>query len=361
MFTVARQGARTRLPLDLSSVLRLDSACAPSLIRPSADDLIARAVGIVGLAALSSLPLLLLASLALDAPLAGPSLIACGYLVVAFLLRTERQGRAAAMNAALLAALVAWSIATILQTEGSITGEGMAVALLAPLFAAAPALARSAISAARGRILPAVRSRTTGPENRPPSVIADDEHGRVSGRLTERLAASSAAAVTDTSGRQTSERKPAEDALPATFASDIAEATSFALRHARPKAEARRIILTAEVASGILAGCDRPTCRRIIRTLIEGAVARTPTGGSVHLSTRQLRGIVLLRIVSSAAAHCAQFEIGSDRSEAPDIANVRAMVEQAGGTLMVAGSPEGFTLSVRLDLAQSPTAETRDG
>src|SRR5687768_4964460 len=63
-----------------------------------AELLTARALAGAGLTALALLPVLMLASLALQAPLAGPAAIALGYLAVAHALAVRRRRRAAALS-----------------------------------------------------------------------------------------------------------------------------------------------------------------------------------------------------------------------------------------------------------------------
>jgi hypothetical protein len=86
----------------------------------------------------------------LGLPLAGPALIACLYLAVAWDLKARRPRRAATTNAALLAALAAWPLLLILDTGGFQSWAGAGAALLAPLFAAAPALVRLATAGDAG-------------------------------------------------------------------------------------------------------------------------------------------------------------------------------------------------------------------
>ncbi|MGH6925504.1 MAG: hypothetical protein ACRED5_17390 [Propylenella sp.] len=105
----------------------------------------ARALACSGLVALLGLPLLMLASVALGAPLAPPAAIALGYLAIAYALSSRRPRSAAALNALVLAGLVAWPLSLVLSGE-EISRAGLAAALLAPFFAAAPAVAHLAIA-----------------------------------------------------------------------------------------------------------------------------------------------------------------------------------------------------------------------
>ena len=106
----------------------------------------ARALASAGLAGLVCLPLLIIASLALSAPLAGPALIALGYLGCAHAMAEEEQPRAALWAAAVFGGLIVWTI-----VMGTRPGSGMGwpeflAASFAPVMAIAPALARRAFS-----------------------------------------------------------------------------------------------------------------------------------------------------------------------------------------------------------------------
>jgi hypothetical protein len=106
------------------------------------DLLTARALTGAGLTAMALLPVLMLASLAVQAPLAGPAAIALGYLAVAHATAVRRPRRAAALSIAVLSGFVAWTLLFFLVGEGPLTWGGLIAVSLAPLFAAAPALAR---------------------------------------------------------------------------------------------------------------------------------------------------------------------------------------------------------------------------
>src|SRR5688500_1761567 len=65
----------------------------------SGDDLVVRSLRSAGCGALVGLPLLMLASLVLDVPLAGPALIASGYLGIAFAAGSNWPARASLISA----------------------------------------------------------------------------------------------------------------------------------------------------------------------------------------------------------------------------------------------------------------------
>ncbi len=107
-----------------------------------AELLTARALTGAGVTALALLPVLMLASLMLQAPLAGPAAIALGYLAMAHAIAFRRPRRAAALSIAVLSGFVAWTLLFFLVGEGPLSWGGLIAVSLAPLFAAAPALAR---------------------------------------------------------------------------------------------------------------------------------------------------------------------------------------------------------------------------
>jgi hypothetical protein len=112
-----------------------------------AEDLTSRALTSAGLASLFTLPFLLLSSVVLGAPLAVPAAIGLGYLAVAHALTGRHRRRADLITAVVLVGLVGWLLTFLLAGEGPLSHAGLVAALMAPVFAAAPAFARSVISA----------------------------------------------------------------------------------------------------------------------------------------------------------------------------------------------------------------------
>ena len=145
-------GQMPRGPFSFDFAARVQAAvpalCAsrPLGERPVRGDVLtARAIAYSGLVALFGLPILMLASLALAAPFATPAAIALGYLAASYALASRHPRSAAAINAVVLSGLVVWSLSLPLGGE-EFSRAGLAAALLAPFFAAAPALARFAIT-----------------------------------------------------------------------------------------------------------------------------------------------------------------------------------------------------------------------
>jgi hypothetical protein len=114
---------------------------------PAGDLAVARALASVGLGGLVALPFLMLASVALGSPLAGPAAIALGYLPCARELALGRPGRAMMWAAAVLSGLIGWTLAPLLIGGGEPPGPHLGATFFAPVFAAAPALARRIIAA----------------------------------------------------------------------------------------------------------------------------------------------------------------------------------------------------------------------
>jgi hypothetical protein len=116
----------------------------PLLVGKSGGDPTVQALACSGLVALLGLPALLIASMASGAPLAAPAAIATGFLATSHSITSENQRGATAITLVVLVALVVWSSGVMLTGGGS--RAVFAAALLAPLFAAAPWLARLALA-----------------------------------------------------------------------------------------------------------------------------------------------------------------------------------------------------------------------
>ena len=130
-------------------------------------------------------------------------------------------------------------------------------------------------------------------------------------------------------------------------ACDLGEALAFALRRARTRGTARGIKFDVACADAILVACDRQVGRRIAHLAIESALATSGACGTIRVDARRLKGIVLLRVTSERAED-ADDEDAEDTSE---LATLRALVDDADGTLVVEREAGIATLSVRLALA----------
>jgi hypothetical protein len=310
----------------------------PQEALPSDGGTTARAFRAAGLAALVTLPFLLLASLASGVPLAGPSVIASGYLCIAFAIASRRSRQAALLTGVVLAGLVAWSLLCFF-TEAAPNSWAVSAALLAPLFAAAPALVRFTMTS--DRVLCAQPDqRDADTERRAPSEVSN--------------VSSPAADAALESGWATAE---AGSPLPAArFTSAISDAVNFAAQSARSEAAARGIRIEVATEADAFVASDRQTCRRIARALLDCAMMQAAAGGCIALSARKLRGAVLVRacVRERDSAVCGPRLVQR-------MADARALVEAAGGTLMQQADGGEVSLSVRLIRATPECGHSRKG
>lgn len=299
-------------------------------------DLTVRALRAAGFAALAALPLLLLASLMLSVPLAGPALIASGYLGAAFMLATDRSLQADLVCGIVLAGLLGWTFLCF-ATETVPAAWDVPAALLAPCFAAAPALVRIALG----------RGDAGRPPHRGATPCRSGDEAPPAQRRTTPLRGSAC----------TKGGAGAPAAMSAAFMSDVGEAIEFARRSAERRAAARDIRLRPHVEAGLLAACDRQTSRRIARALLDCGIMFTPMGGYLTMSARKLPGVVLLRV--RAEPH--EGDVKAARNAiAQHVAGVRLLVEGAEGTL-IQDAGEEMSLSVRLPLARTAHARKAQG
>jgi hypothetical protein len=136
-------------------------------------------------------------------------------------------------------------------------------------------------------------------------------------------------------------------------ACDLGEAVAFALRRARPRAAQMGIGIAVACDDALLAACDRQVGRRVAHLAIESALAASGAGGAIRVDARRLKGIVLLRVMSERA------DDAVDDDDASELATLRAVVDDAGGTLIVERNAGRATLSVRLALADVATTMER--
>ncbi len=393
----------------------------------------ARAIAYSGLAALFALPVLLLASVLLGVPLAAPAAIALGYLASSYALASDRPRSAAAINGVVLVGLVVWA-AGMLVTGDGISRIAVATALVSPLFAAAPALARlllaprtdratsvaqrdtacldrlapkeavlvvqrdgallAATRAARATLgLPAeargadvsrfialmdrpkltdaiarcrpgaepaeiiVRGESGGRRGQATcftaQVTADDENV-VSIRLTVGDAVRRAKVVTLSRPRT----RKRGSGLAAGPVCEVREAVDFALRHAAPIAEARGVLLFANVEAGVTARCERQIGRRILCLMVECALNGSSGGDVFHLTGRAMKSVTLLRLAGGRIRDGEQQRGNTGAQEA--CAALRRLVDEAGGTLVVDESAGEMRVSVRLEPAVAQAQELRD-
>ncbi len=145
MARTAEQMPTRSAPFDLGGVLRETLVPWRGSNALEGDDGAARAIACAGAVALVALPFLLLASVVLAAPFAAPAAIAAGYLLIP---RAAGLGASRGVTVASVVvplALVMWSLGYLLLLSNPSQVE-LAAALLAPFFAAAPAVARQVVT-----------------------------------------------------------------------------------------------------------------------------------------------------------------------------------------------------------------------
>jgi hypothetical protein len=114
------------------------------------------------------------------------------------------------------------------------------------------------------------------------------------------------------------------------------------------------MVLSPVTESGIAVACDRQSIRRIVCRLLDQALSESEAS-IVRIEARKLKGVALLRITMEETRDVFADRTGDD--VAPALATVRALVEEAGGTLVVDGDRNGVAWSVRLNLACEVNAE----
>jgi hypothetical protein len=137
---------------------------------------------------------------------------------------------------------------------------------------------------------------------------------------------------------------------------DVGEALSFTLRHAKSKANVKRVTLTASVDANLLVACDRQVGNRILCQLVDCVLSGSEAGSFVKVSGRRVKGVGLLKAESAAGMDAVGIAESDDRL---DIASLRDLVDSAGGTLVVDRRDHKIALSVRLDLAVSQGGQVR--
>ena len=330
MVMAARQLARGCPNLDLPTLYRgaLEAiGLGPAPRKASGDDgLTAQALAAGGLAALLGLPILLLASVTTEAPLAVPAIIALAYLAAAQALSFGRARLADGWSAAAAGGFVLWTAFYGVLGDAPQSLSGMAAALAVPLFAVAPALAQRFL-ASRNGCEPGA---------------ADEDGGDRDG-----LAASRAEPRSDPARLRAEAANVEQPSIPPAASCEIAVGIGFALTHAGAQAKAAGVALFHDQDYGLSVACDRALCRRILVTLVRDAVAASRAGEEVFLSAKGVRGAVLIRIEYRARS-------GDRLAEGPGAADValdaaREWVEGAGGTLLRTVDAKGdVTLSIRL-------------
>jgi hypothetical protein len=434
MASMARQKARDPFPFGFPGLpralarLRAEQTSGWAIL--AGDDLTSRAIAAAGLASLAALPVLLLSSVLFDAPLAVPAAIGVCYLAVSRALSGQRLWHANFTSAGILFALLAWPV-SLLTGNGWVSLEGAMVALIAPVFAAAPAIARFVIaqrarskSAVEADLRQAALMRVADREKLAPTeqllvldrnatvlgasasarsalgllpdafehalhgmltaeglrrvfcsiggrgtdpirldltfeTIDADKHftatlsscgdGCVAMRLQEREGAHSCAVATDeVRASEIASNEEVQGPI-----ADIGEASGFALKHASHKSKTKELRVTSDLNRADALGCDRQVARRIASLVIGAAFDTCEIGATIHIETRALRGVVLLRTTTSPRKPV--METASKADNRFDMTALQTLIDSIGGTLVLEQRHDESVASVRLPLAPAPT------
>lgn len=281
-----------------------------------------------GLASLVLLPPLLVASLVTGAPLAVPAAAGLGYLLMARALDRDHDMRATWIHGAVLAALIAWLIIYILGEHGGASQLGMAVALITPAVAAAPAIALRF----------------------PPKEIAVPvaaKAGEAAPRDTDEALdpkSSTGARARQCSVGRSHERMVASGQIAKTSGFDVSEAVAWALQQVIDTADEKDLRVDVAVDPGLVAGGDLQTGRRIVSELIDHGFALCDEGSTFAIRGRRLRGVALLR------AECLRKSepSGQDAADAPSLLST---LDELGGTLVAEQDGRRIVLSARLAIS----------
>jgi hypothetical protein len=178
------------------------------------------------------------------------------------------------------------------------------------------------------------------------AILAFDRAGMISMRLRKAQTNLVPQVTTDEDGGHEPNEPAALDPCMGSKC-DMQEAIAFALRRTGPRAQRLGVAVIVDAEAQLTVACDRQMCRRALKLLMDYAVTMSRFGGAVSISARQRRGVVLLRITTDAAMDA---ENGTRCLRGPELSAAGALVEQAGGTMLIERSAEGLSLSVRLDL-----------
>jgi hypothetical protein len=342
------QMAEGLLPLHVRrSVLAEATGYGPHLQGKAVDWVTARSLASVGLTGMLGLPFLILASLVLEVPLAGPAVIALGYIATAEAIAAHQERRATVWTLAVLLGFVGWTLVILLSGEAPLSWPALAAALPAPILAAAPAFARHLILA-RSAPAKAVAGERAACLNQPGSkeaVLVPDRNGatladipapRAPAPLSPPDALRSAAAAGKSGTAAAGLPEPT---------SNVGEAIAFALQQIGARAIANGVTLVHEAESDVMAACDTRTCRRIVSMLAASAVRCSATAATVRVMARNVSHAMLLRVSLEAAA---DDSTAAKLRNALNLTDVGGAIDRAGGSIIVENCDAGATVSVRL-------------
>jgi hypothetical protein len=307
MASTARGFAGAWGPLDAARFtdLLLGRAAFAGVPAGGAEATTMRSLAGAGLTGLVGLPVLMLASLLLHAPLAGPAAIALGYLAAAKALAQKLPRRAAAWSFGASAALALWGL-FVFALAGPFSTAGLVSVLLAPLFAASPALARRLLRDRADPVPDAARTRAACLDQLAPSepVLFLDDEGTIlcatqAGRRMLRLGCGAVGG--DVSRLFGIAERPALLAALARCRTDGEEAILMLRR------EREAGLLTATIASGADGGvtlrlaAGEEVVERVQAAATATACDATPPTGAAHHDLREAIDFALQRLPNEAA------------------------------------------------------------
>jgi hypothetical protein len=382
----------------------------PQPLRLHGDRVAAQALIGAGLAAASTVPLLFLLSLELQLAVAVPTVLAAGYFVIAQALALHAGRLAWLWSAIIFGGLIAWTL--YFSGVASPSVPHAALALVGPLFAAAPSLALRAIGGTE--IRPSVR-RPTAMEAEEPAILLDGE-GRIltanegaralldgrdlspgmdaarlmplfarpafleavcacrrggeqrmsldmeRGALEVSLQASGSGLVMrlcPNAHNRTKADYPAKaadraDILPSTAPvwrqlADVADAVSAACRAVSPRAEARRVSLVNRAVEAVAVAVEAPRLKDALESLLVAAAEQSARDGRVEIACRAQRGAIVIRAEGSRAP-----------DSAPDmVQDAVRLADAASGSVIFSRDAESFALELRLPAPYPPRVATQ--
>ena len=388
-------------------------AAGPQPLRLHGDRLAAQALIGTGLAAAATVPLLFLLSLELELAVAVPTVLAAGYFVIAQALAARGGRQVELWSAVIFGGLIAWTI--YFSGLAAPTVPHAALALIGPLFAAAPSLALRAMGPAEilSSSAPACAEEAEEPMillDRDGRVVAVNEDARLlldgtdvsagmdAARLVplfERPAFLDAVRACRQGGERrltlSAERRMLEASLQASgvglvmrlrpkshdalvaggpakaeneaeivsvavsarrYNADVADAISAACRAVSPRAEARRVSLVNRAGEVVAAAVETARLKDILASFLAAAAEQSAREGRVEIACRAQRGAIVVRAAGSQAEGATARDMVQDAARHADAVG--------GSVIFRRDSDEGFALELRLPVGH-PSCKSSQG
>jgi hypothetical protein len=388
-------------------------AAAPRPLRLHGDFGIAQALIGAGLSAAATMPLLFLLSLQLQLAVAVPTVLAAGYFVIAQALAARAGRQAGLWSVLIFGGLIAWTL--YFSGAASPSVPHAALALIGPLFAAAPSLALRVMAPAE--IRPATGMAET--QEADAAEILLDREGRVvaanagarrllEGRqfstgmdaarlvpLFERPAFLDAVRACRQGGERRltigAERRTLEASLQASRKglimrlhptshegivgdsppkaenraqimpaaapawwqhADVADAISAACREVSPRAVARRVRLINRSGEAMAAAVEAPKLKDILVFFLAAATEESAREGRIEIACREQRGAVVVRAAGSPAEAVMARDMVQEAARHADAAG--------GSVIFRREADESFVLELRLPAVHPPRNVTQE-